>query len=323
MLYLLILGMIMGLLAVVLLLTRHDLMIGDFFSIDSYINSAKVLTAERYNGISLGLSILASISVAYTGVLIGGMVLGLTKKKIYRVFSFLLLIPIALFTLLYTARAILLFALLLFFSSYMASRYFFLGDQFRLFTRKKVISGIVCIILVPALFLITQTARMNIHDFSLENFKGVADHLRVWFFGNVSAFSVWFDKEIDYFSPLYGKYTFGGIYEKISGTKREMGIFSDLVVINDQGTVTNVYTVFRSLLEDYTLPGVYVISFCLGIFSSWCTKRLLQHDLFSIGILSVIYGFLSWSIIGSCFVYNSVIFRIFDVYFNFGTYSDF
>jgi len=63
-----------------------------------------------------------------------------------------------------------------------------------------------------------------------------------------------------------------------------MGIFSDLVVINDQGTVTNVYTVFRSLLEDYTLPGVYVISFCLGIFSSWCTKRLLQHDLFSIGI---------------------------------------
>jgi oligosaccharide repeat unit polymerase len=310
-LFFIFLGTVSGFLACILLLNLYNFSTGDILNIHAYISLANQMSVERYGGIRLTRGIIMCISFAYAGTLVGGTFMAITRRNKMKSISLLPLFPLVIYTLLYTARTAFLYGAILFISSFIAARFMRKRYSFRLLSRRNILYGILLVIFVPTLFVVAQTARMNIHDFSMENIKGVILHLRSTFLGNLSGFSVWFDKTGDALSPQWGKYTFGGVYEIFSDFQRELGVFPDSVSIADGGIKTNIYTVYRFLLEDYAFTGVYLMTFFTGAISCWAIHRLMLRDILAIPVLTIMYSFILWSFIGSLFAYNSIIFAFF------------
>jgi len=64
-------------------------------------------------------------------------------------------------------------------------------------------------------------------------------------------------------SPALGAYTFSGVYDILGLHTRVLGLFDDFHTLQS-GYSTNIYTIFRPLIEDFTLPGALLLSSLFG-----------------------------------------------------------
>jgi len=301
-------GALAGLFAVILLLAKYRQLFSSQFSLKEYISLAHKMSRDRYDGIRLPMSIMFCNSMAYVACLTGGFLLAITRKKSLKFFSIMPLLTFALFTLLYTARAVFLYSVIIFLSSYISSKLLCNGYHFKLFTRRNLITGSIIFIFISALSVITQLGRENLSNLSMQGMEEVTSHLKISSLGNISGFSVWFDKILENPYTEMGKYTFGGIFELISDYHRELGVFPDFVFIGPYGEATNIFTVFRFFLEDGSFLTIYAIIFVAGCTSEYCIHRLIRRDIRVLPLFCIIYSFILWSFIGSVFINNSIIF---------------
>ncbi|MEI7663563.1 MAG: O-antigen polymerase [Bacteroidota bacterium] len=300
-------GIVTGFCASILLLREHQFIFGQISDFHYVVDTISGMSDERYEGIRLSRGIMLCISMAYAGNLVAGFLLAMTRKTSERILMIFSLIPLILFTLIYTARAVFLFGAIMFLASFLAGKLFQKGTAFKLFTLNRLLVALFFAVFIPSLFLLTQLARYNTHDFSTYQVMEVWDKLSVWFFGNFSGFSVWFDSRPE-ICLQWGKFTLSGLFEQFSDYQREGGIFSTMVHIDNNQRYTNIYTIFRFLMEDFSYTGTTVVIFVAGYLSQWFLKQLLGRSLLGVVGVAFVTAIILFSFITSIVAYNATLF---------------
>lgn len=160
------------------------------------------------------------------------------------------------------------------------------------------------------LLLLFVSMMFRTGEFDREMVSIVGQKFVVYAFGHLPAFDLWFTTQ-DVFDYSYGSKTFYGITNFIGIVKREQGVFQEVYNIgkdNFDGT-TNVYTVFRILIEDFGYIGSCIVFFMLGFLSriSICCIHKNIFSYFDQVILMAVYSFIFWSFVTSLFAYTSYI----------------
>ena len=273
-----------------------------------FMDASKVLTNQRYEGERLTGPTMICMTICYSGCLTGGHFFVFGKNKLHKASSLLVLLPLLLFTLVYTARSVFIFAVLFFIASVITNYLVLFRKDAQLFGRRNLLfMGIACIVL-PMIFLFTQAIKMGISNFSPGSIGIVADHLKIYFSGNLSAFSYWFGNAGEGSRLSAGAYTFAGMNELLGGAPRELGIYGKAIDLDGHMNFSNIYTLFRFLIDDFGTGGTIIFWFLLGIGSRMMYGRVLSGDFVSAAVLSGIFTMMLFSFVTSVFAYNSVLF---------------
>jgi len=133
----------------------------------------------------------------------------------------------------------------------------------------------------------------------------LTDRSKTYMCGHLAALSQWMDNtDLNEIQPAFGQFTFAGLYELLHPGTRVSGVIGDYVVIPTGST--NVYTYFRGLIEDVTLPGSLFVISILAFCGGFAYSRVLQSRACWVGILAAWYACIVFGIT-SLFNYNSMI----------------
>lgn len=96
----------------------------------------------------------------------------------------------------------------------------------------------------------------------LDDLLRIFAQLRAYLFGGVSAFSYYVDYWMVDSRLSLGRYTFSSLFQALGLFAQAPGVYDEYAPISTMGETTNLYTAFRSLIDDFKIPGC--ILFCIG-----------------------------------------------------------
>jgi len=99
-----------------------------------------------------------------------------------------------------------------------------------------------------------------------------------------------------------------GLFDILALHTRLQGVFSDF--INLELLHTNVYTIFRGLILDYTLLGSLSVLFAVGMLSGIAYTRVANGNRVSIATLSAFYVVTLFSFATNALNYNTILFAL-------------
>ena len=118
-----------------------------------------------------------------------------------------------------------------------------------------------------------------------------------------------------------GTKTFMGISNVLGLEERTQGVYTEFHQIGQNGYygISNIFTIFRSLIEDFGEAGALLFMFLLGVLTCMALKNLLSCRMifFSQVCVSAAYAYLMWSFATSFFAYTSYLAMFFLAYFLF------
>jgi oligosaccharide repeat unit polymerase len=131
-------------------------------------------------------------------------------------------------------------------------------------------------------------------------------HLTNYMFGSPAAFADWYAHN-ESSDPDWGARTFAGEFDLLQIKGRTVGMYLETSnVVSTE--ITNVYTLFRNLIEDFTLLGATVICACIGGLTGWIYIRTRENSsLSAVFWLSAYYAAMVYSPIVSLFSFNGAI----------------
>jgi oligosaccharide repeat unit polymerase len=106
--------------------------------------------------------------------------------------------------------------------------------------------------------------------------------ISAYFVGPYSAFSIWFGNDPKN-SLEMGANTFSSIFRLLGIAPQTHG---DFVLVN--GVSTNVYTIYKHLINDYSLFGTVLISAIMGWFSAFIDNKVKENKRSFVGISIVV-----------------------------------
>jgi oligosaccharide repeat unit polymerase len=300
-------GVTAGLLALLSLLNESGLKLNDLTNLNKISEASFILSQGRYSGIRLSPLTMAFLTISYFTSFFAGIQLAFNANIRQKIQVFLIIMPILIFTIFYTARSTLLFMLVIIGGSYFAFRPLYLKNQPILFNRKNVVYGLLGLVGIFSIFLFSQAARMGLNVFSLRQLTFLSEYLKVWFSGNVSGFCSWFDVSYNPCQSNSGFHTFAGMSEWFGLGQRKLGIYDTAIDVNHKMAFSNIYTLFRFIIDDFGLIGSFVFFLLFGFASKFFYVNSIKGNWTSAALLSGIFTMLLFSFTCSVFAYNSIL----------------
>jgi len=237
------------------------------FTVSDLINHP-LLTSGKYTQMryeeKLKGTIFNSLSTlfSYLGVLVGGLVFGSSLKKKTKRLALLCFLPPILIMFTQGAKGLLFLAIFFFLGSLMVASFF--NKKIKLFNSKNVVKifKISILVFVGLYFSFLSRGLQNVSNFGIL-FNRLRRLFGSYTMAHLYAFSDWFtaylggktDIVYDITNNYFGFYTFyffGKHFVRkedlIMGTYQEYYIFEDVLQ-------SNIYTIFRGFIQDYTLVG--------------------------------------------------------------------
>ncbi|HEU4654943.1 MAG TPA: O-antigen polymerase [Steroidobacteraceae bacterium] len=240
----------------------------------------------------------------YAASITSGLLIGLTGLKGKMKIVSLPLVASCLVTLLTTAKAPMLIAILGSLAGYLAAR---VGRPRNEARKRSVLPGLLLGVLLAFIAVMSMVFRYGMSDDVDTDL--LADRLIGYFFGHMYALSAWCQfGDLLQADPQWGRYTFAGVFEAIGVYQREAGMYSP-IALSSMAEESNVFTVFRGVIHDYTLAGAVVFFVLIGYLCGY-VLRLLRRGTCTAGALTVLttlYLFFAWSPIVSVVSYNVII----------------
>jgi oligosaccharide repeat unit polymerase len=254
---------------------------------------ARILTAATYLGPMLS-GIMIGLRSAATGA---------RGTNYRRWISLVVLVPSLLITAILTTRSSLLIPLALGAGAYLATAV--ATRSVPPLTLQRVALLVALLLVLGASFILVQMARYA--GWSSGQPLAVAQLVWLDTFPYAGVFSAWFQAHAVTASlhPTLGQYTFAGFFDLLHIHSRVAGLYTDQVVIN--GSNYNIYTVFRGLIEDFTIPGALLFLAVVGFGAQVAYRRAQSGGLLFIGLLAAFYAFTVWSFVVNIFIYNSIV----------------
>lgn len=148
--------------------------------------------------------------------------------------------------------------------------------------------------------------------------EDITNKFYTYAFGYVPCFDIWFDAS-DVKEYSYGAKTFFGVSNALGILERVSGIFQEWIPFGKNGFKgeSNVYTVFRVLVEDFGPGPTCLVMMLLGGCSNAITQNVqAKYNIYLNQILlSAIYAYVMWSFVTSFFAYTSYLVMFFVTYF--------
>jgi len=278
--------------------------ISSIFSPAGLFTMARAFSVGRYEqnykppGVSQAL-----LPFLLAGPLLGGVVAASASRPKQRFLSVLPFLPALAMTLSQTQRAVTLNALVLWLSSYFAAR---VARGFNgLFTRRHIVVGAASAIVFLALFFLAGWARLAAVERDVMRDVGVK--VIGTAAGHATVFGRWFDTHaFSDVSPSWGVYTLAGPMEKLGLGQRKPGLFEEALVL-DNGDDSNLYTLFRPLIEDFTVAGALLVLVLAGIVAGAAHRLARNGKLVAVTVLAAFYACTMYGFVTSIWIYNSVI----------------
>ena len=284
-----------------------------FLSLESISGVSAGHRAEFYFGeLNQGVIERILFIFVYAAPLFGGLLYKLTPSKWVKIFTAISLFVVVFVGTLYGSRMGVLFGGSFWISAHMATHLLTrttkrIRDRGYMF---KILA--ISVLVITGLSLLVMIIRYEetsiiTADILLYN---LSDQ-----FAFLPAFAQWFQSEGMRFSDLtLGHRTFGRTYELLGMHFADKYFYSP----TDLGfTTSNVHTVFRDLIEDFSPVGALVCLFLLGMVGGVSYRRVLRGERNFLPVLTTIYVFTFTSFSFSLFVYTgpTLALVIFLVYF--------
>jgi oligosaccharide repeat unit polymerase len=132
---------------------------------------------------------------------------------------------------------------------------------------------------------------------------------RIYAVGAISSFSAFLDK-YDSGTPLtWGRYSFASFAQMIGLHQfGSFGFYDDYLDISQTSNdYTNVYTIFRSLIEDFGIKGSILYMLTLGIITRMAYSCAVEGSLPALSFILGIYAMFVYSPIAPLTQHNSII----------------
>lgn len=279
--------------------------LADVLDIQKLVVTANQAYTARYVDPSLAPSHRLSQSLlpfVYLGPAVGGIFFEMTCRVRWKLFALTAFLPAVAVTMLQTTKAAVLFAITLWLSGYFATRLRF--GKVAVFTRSHILVAAGVGSFLTAFLFAVSFARLASTDVSLMSL--VILKLVSAAFGHMTVFSQWLG---DYwhqpFDPSLGAVTFAGPLDMLGFGQRVPGLFEnviDLVV----GESSNIYTAFRPLIQDFSMPGALAVLGLLGFVGGTGFRLVTSGRWSGAPLLILTYMTIFWTPITWFWVYNSL-----------------
>ena len=315
----LLVSVLCGLLYSLIGVARLGLGPGTLFSVEGVVLIARTFSVDRYSEDYVAPGVFSQIWLigVYAAPIFGGILFAMRRSSRDVGLSILSLSPALVVFALQTTRASVATALILWVSGCFAFRVLLERGRTRIFTRKVVSAFVGIVLAMMVLFAVGQVMRGG--DTPEVGALGevlVSPVARASMLGHISVFSQWFhESQITHERPAFGAYSIAGLFDQLGLHNRAAGLYTDPYEV-EPGGFTNIYTIFRGLIEDFTLPGSLVFLFLAGVCAGSAYDRVRGGNPRYVPILVAFYAF-SGSHGVSIFNYNSVLFAwlILGIYF--------
>ena len=275
---------------------RYNL-VADLFSLSSLPN---LFYVDRDTGIfQLPWQIKGFIYFTYTASLIGGFTFKLFQDK-KKIFCFIPLFIAFLYGVVLAVRSGIILSIILWLSGWLGSKVYLQDFKFR---PQTIIFSLVSFMILIILFISVSWLRSGADDpFLIMVFL---DNARISYFGHLSAFSTWLN-DYHYVGLTFGANTFSGPLDLLGIIEREIGFYKENILLTNS-VYTNIFTVFRGLIEDFSIPGTLIVGFGVGMLARLAFNRCSYGHFLWMLPLTLYYAFVLYSPIISLFNYNSAI----------------
>lgn len=234
----------------------HGFSSSDFTSLDSLAKMNNEVAVERYSGQSNsnGITTISTIAT-YTAALCGGFLFPFAQTKTNKVVAVFSMVPIMLVMLFCNGKSGFLSCIILWGSAFLTS-FFYIHKQSPKVNVSKLIGYSILAVFALAFLLFSMMLRIGHVD--LETFNIVTQKFMSYAFGEIQAFDYWFELGRSKIEYSAGVQTFMAIFNSLGIVKRKQGVYGFM-----PGVISNVYTVFRGIIEDFgTVGGLVFVAVC-------------------------------------------------------------
>jgi oligosaccharide repeat unit polymerase len=242
-------------------------------------------------------------TATYLGPMLSGLLIGLRKSGSSRWLSLLVFVPSLMITVLLTTKSSLLLPLALGASAYFATSIAAGHPPTLTWKRTAGLAGLV--VVMAGGFVLIQMARYA--GWSSGRADAVVQQLWLSVFPYLGVFSAWL--QTDGFSasshPTLGQYTFAGAFDLLHIHTRVAGLYTEQFVIN--GSQYNIYTAFRGVIQDFTIPGALLFLGLVGFGAELAYRRVRSGGIGYVGLLAAFYAATLWSFVVDVFIYNTIV----------------
>lgn len=296
-----------GIIAIVIILWSAGYSLTVFLSLEEVVrmghNFSVARYLEGYNSPSIVRYLL--MPFVYLSAILGGLLFSPNSSKTYRLIGLLSLVPIILIGIINAARLGIFLSIIFWVTSYISSRIFLYRGEISLFARRNLLVGFFLLLILFSVAVLLKISRGG--TISVDTIPVALSNVRVGSLGYLSAFSQWFGRTwFSYGNKIgWGAFNFAGIFDQLGLHKREIGLFTESVKVN--GVNTNIYTLFRELIEDFTLGGSLLVLFAGGILAMFVYRRVIEGKALYLPALIAFYSVTLCSFATNIFNYNSIV----------------
>lgn len=304
-------GLLLAILHLVEGLVQNGYSIGDLVDGEALLRLNDAASDNRYlSPLPVSLWSRVTLVFLYVTPLYGGYLLPLLvgKKRIWTVVT---LLPSLLMALTLSVKSTFITSVVLYGVGVLVSAYANNRDFMKVgkATVLKWMAGGMLFLGVLFLSMVLRTGQ-----FDRVSVRQTESKIVVYACGHLPSFDAWFQGHVGHLKPTWGVKTFYGLSGPLGLAKRESGVFTDYVVLGKEGGKpvphlmdTNVYTIFRFLLEDFGLLGSAVFILLAGMLAgySWLqVKRRPGGAFFQVVLMAILFT-IAWSFVGSVWAYTS------------------
>lgn len=171
------------------------------------------------------------------------------------------------------------------------------------------------VVLLLLVFVGGQFLREGLSSTEGEDISRVFYSLRSYLFGGVSAFSSWFDYGFDWSMPTFGRYSFSSLFDALGIFPQAPGIYDEYFSIASNGEISNIFTAYRSFIDDFTFFGACLFYGAAGFFISLIINKLACGRVYFISLAIPFLSWLMFSPLASLTYFNSFLISCFFPYF--------
>ena len=315
-------SIVLALLNVVMSINANGFKLSELFSFQTLLELNATATDARYTtNVQSGIMNQFSLIFVYMSPLYGGYLLPLLSGR-KRIWCYLSVLPALLISLTQALKYSFIADVVLFIVGIAVSSYANNKDFFNV-RKSTVLKSVFFSVLFLGLLFLSMLFRAG--RFDAEILEYMTQNFVNYAFGHLPAFDAWFTNNIGQLNPEGGIKTFYGISNFLGLAERQQGIFNDFVYfgkslshqIPSDILGTNVYSLFRFLLEDFGFVGSFIMVFLTGILSgfSWLMVKRQKSSTFFQTILIAVFFSTGMSFISSVWAYTSFIATVVMFYF--------
>lgn len=240
---------------------------------------------------------------SYAAPVIGGLCYRLVGKW-NKVLCVITLIPCTFIALTQSLKMGMIASFILFFAAYIISSYTYgLPIRFKVKILVRFALIIIGFLLILFLSMVLRTGEV-----SQKTILEISEKFISYAIGQMHNVDVWFTS----YQPTaltWGSHTFLGISNLLGIEERVQGIYPEFMNVGKNGFygISNTFTIFRPLTEDFGEAGAMVAMFIMGIIGNMALKAVTAHRAVFVNqvVLVALYAYLMWSFSASFYAYTS------------------